>query len=66
MNPVKHQKAAVSKPRTCATDGCKRPVEREPPCEFCEECCYDQIGDEIEKRPIGAVYGTDGPRGGGD
>ncbi len=47
--------------RACATEGCARPVVREPPCAYCEGCCYDQLGEEIERRPIGAVYANDRP-----
>ena len=42
--------------RACATKECPHPVVRPLPCEYCEECCVNQLGAEIEKRPIGAVY----------
>lgn len=36
------------KPRACATEGCPRPIVREPPCTYCEECCYDRLAEEVE------------------
>lgn len=51
---------------SCATQGCKGKVERPLPCIYCEECCYDQIGEEIERHPIGAVYAAEIKRGHSD
>jgi hypothetical protein len=40
---------------TCATPNCKGSVERPLPCIYCEHCCYEQLGDEIEQRPLGGL-----------
>lgn len=50
--------AELAQPIACATEGCIQPVVRPPPCLYCEDCCHDQVGAEIEKRPIGRPGGT--------
>lgn len=45
-------------PRGCHTPDCRGVVLRPPPCIYCEDCCYEQMGEEIERRPIGAVYAS--------
>lgn len=37
---------------------CKTGTVRRPNIEYCEECSYDLMGEEVEKHPIGGHQGA--------